>query len=188
MDLADLDRMSKLSPFELKDTLVKLASSHSERLLLNAGRASPNFLATVPRHGFLQLGLFAMSEAERSSGDIRDGVGGLPQPAGIAARFQRFAEERRGLPGLGFLVKAISYCRKQLGLSDEELLEELVEGVLGCNYPSPVRMLAHTEEIVGRYLGKEMSGGPLTGKSTFLRSRALLPGSLTSSTRCAKTD
>jgi aspartate 4-decarboxylase len=50
MDPADLDRMSKLSPFELKDTLIKLASSHSDRLMLNAGRASPNVLATVPRH------------------------------------------------------------------------------------------------------------------------------------------
>jgi aspartate 4-decarboxylase len=69
MDLTDLDRMSELSPFELKDTLIRLASRHSERLMLNAGRASPNFLATVPRHGFFQLGLFAMSEAERSFAD-----------------------------------------------------------------------------------------------------------------------
>ena len=67
MDRADFDKMSELSPFELKDTLVTLASCHSERLMLNAGRGNPNFLATAPRHGFFQLGLFAMSEAERSS-------------------------------------------------------------------------------------------------------------------------
>jgi len=65
MDRADLDKLARLSPFELKDTLIKLASSHSERLMLNAGRASPNVLATVPRHGFFQLGMFAMSETER---------------------------------------------------------------------------------------------------------------------------
>jgi aspartate 4-decarboxylase len=123
MDRTDLDRMSELSPFELKDTLVKLASSHSERLLLNAGRASPNFLATVPRHNFFQLGLFAMSEAEPSSGDIPEGVGGLPQPTGIAARFQRFDQERFGLPGMAFLVAAISYCGEQMGFSDEGLLQ-----------------------------------------------------------------
>ena len=38
VDHADLDKMSGLSPFELKDTLIKLASSHSERLMLSAGR------------------------------------------------------------------------------------------------------------------------------------------------------
>jgi hypothetical protein len=58
MDTANLDKMSQLSPFELKDRLIKLASSHSERLMLNAGRGNPNLLATVPRHG--------LSEAERS--------------------------------------------------------------------------------------------------------------------------
>jgi aspartate 4-decarboxylase len=165
MDLTDLDKMSKLSPFELKDTLVKLASSHSERLMLNAGRASPNFLATVPRHGFFQLGLFAMGEAERSFTDISEGIGGLPKPEGIATRFEMFARARRGLPSVAFLLAAVSYAREQLGFSDERFLQEFVEGVLGCNYPSPVRMLTHTEEIVAHYLRKEMGGGrPLTGK------------------------
>src|SRR5215472_16391341 len=74
MDRADLDKLARLSPFELKDTLIKLASSHSERLMLNAGRASPNVLATVPRHGFFQLGMFAMSETDRSCGDLPKGL------------------------------------------------------------------------------------------------------------------
>jgi aspartate 4-decarboxylase len=165
MDLADLDRMSELSPFELKDSLIKLASSRSERLMLNAGRAGPNVLATVPRHGFFQLGLFAMDEAERSSADVSEGVGGLRKPEGIAARFEMFTRARRGLPGVPFLVAAASYAREQLRFSDEGFLQELVGGVLGCNYPSPVRMLTHTEQIVGRYLRKEMGGGrPLSWK------------------------
>src|SRR5271167_4337866 len=141
MDRADLDKMSELSPFELKDTLIKLASRHSERMMLNAGRGNPNFLATAARHGFFQLGLFAMSEAERSSACMPEGVGGLPRPEGIAARFEIFAQARRGVPGVGFLVAAVSYARDQLGFSDGDFLLELVEGVLGCNYPSPVRML-----------------------------------------------
>src|SRR5208283_4181889 len=181
MDRADLDKMSELSPFELKDTLVTLASRHSERLMLNAGRGNPNFLSTVPRHGFFQLGLFAMSEAERYCGDMREGVGGLPQPEGIAARFETFAQARQETPGVAFLSSALSYVREQLGFSDRDFLQELVEGVLGCNYPSPVRMLAHTEEIVRHYLRKEMTGGPvLAGRidlfavegATALRSRS----------------
>jgi len=63
MNSTDLDKMSKLSPFELKNELIRRASSHAERLMLNAGRANPNFLATVPRRAFFELGLFAVSEA-----------------------------------------------------------------------------------------------------------------------------
>jgi aspartate 4-decarboxylase len=106
-----------------------------------------------------------MSEAERFSADMAESIGGLPNPEGITARFEMFAEAQRGLPGMAFLAAAISYVRDRLGCSDDEFLHELVEGVLGCNYPSPVRMLTHTEAIVGDYLRKEMGGGrPLRGK------------------------
>jgi aspartate 4-decarboxylase len=152
MDPADLNKMSQLSPFELKDTLIKLASSHSERLMLNAGRGNPNFLATVPRQAFFQLGLFAISEAEGSFADMPEGVGGLPRLDGIATRFESFAQAGLGAPGLAFLTAALSYARDQLRFFDDAFLHELAEGVLGCNYPSLVRMLVHAEEIVGQYL------------------------------------
>lgn len=49
--------MSKqnLSPFEFKEDLIKLAKSKTDRLMLNAGRGNPNFLATSPRHAFYAL-------------------------------------------------------------------------------------------------------------------------------------
>jgi hypothetical protein len=87
LDPADLDKLSQLSPFELKDRLIALAASHAERVMLNAGRGNPNFLATVPRHGFFQLGLFAMGEAERCASNLPQGVAGLPKAEGIEARF-----------------------------------------------------------------------------------------------------
>jgi hypothetical protein len=37
MNLADLDKTSKLSPFGLKDTLSKFASGCSEQLMVDAG-------------------------------------------------------------------------------------------------------------------------------------------------------
>jgi hypothetical protein len=54
-------------------------ASHGDRMMLNAGRGNPNFLATAPRHGFFQLGLFAMGEAERCAGGMPQGVAGLPK-------------------------------------------------------------------------------------------------------------
>ena len=176
MDAADLDKLSQLSPFELKNRLIELAASHAERVMLNAGRGNPNFLATVPRHAFFQLGLFAMAEAERCAAGMPEGVAGLPAVEGIGARFETFAQARRDMPGIAFLRAALCYARDQLGVADGAFLHELVQGVLGCNYPEPVRMLTHAEEIVRRYLLKEMTGEPVGPRgSTSSPSRAAPP-------------
>ncbi|MGH8787179.1 MAG: bifunctional aspartate transaminase/aspartate 4-decarboxylase [Cupriavidus necator] len=158
MSKFDISKLSSLSPFELKDELIKLASSDAERLMLNAGRGNPNFLATVPRHGFWQLGLFAMRESERSFSYMPEGVGGFPRREGIEERFNLFAREFADTPGVKFLAGAVSYVRDQLGLSAGDFLYEMCEGILACNYPVPDRMLKLSEIVVGQYIRKEMIG------------------------------
>lgn len=165
MSKFDISKLSGLSPFELKDELIKLASSDAERLMLNAGRGNPNFLATVPRHGFWQLGLFAMRESERSFSYMPEGVGGFPRRDGIEERFDLFAREFADTPGVKFLAGAVSYVRDQLGLSASDFLYEMCEGILACNYPVPDRMLKLSEIIVGQYIRKEMIGAhPFIGE------------------------
>ncbi len=158
------DKLAQLSPFELKDELIKLASSVENRLMLNAGRGNPNFLATIPRHGFWRLGLFAMREAERSFAYLPEGVGGFPRLAGIEDRFEIYAREHAGTPGMEFLVGAVSYVRDQIGMDAAVFLYDMCEAVLGCNYPVPDRMLRSAEPIVAHYLRQEMVGAhPFTG-------------------------
>ena len=48
MEFTDIEKLASLSPFELKDALITVASE-SDRSMLNAGRGNPNFLATTPR-------------------------------------------------------------------------------------------------------------------------------------------
>jgi len=48
--------------------------------------------------------------------------------------------------------------KDQLGLDQDAFLSEMVSAFLGCNYPTPPRMLVHTEEIVKAYLAQEMFG------------------------------
>ncbi|HEX2891018.1 bifunctional aspartate transaminase/aspartate 4-decarboxylase [Vineibacter terrae] len=169
MTKVDYAKLAQLSPFELKDSLIALASSHADRTMLNAGRGNPNFLATLPRRAFFQLGLFAVAEAELSFSYMPEGVGGLPRADGLQARFDTFVAENRDKPGVVFLGRAVSYVRDQLGLSASDFLLELVAGVLGCNYPVPPRMLVISEEIVRHYIVKEMIGGslPPTGIDLF---------------------
>lgn len=157
----DYSRYARLSPFELKDELIRLASGTPNRIMLNAGRGNPNFLATLPRRAFFRLGLFATTEAELSFSYMPQGIGGLPRIEGIDTRFERFTAEHRDQEGVRFLGKALSYVRDQIGLSATEFLHEMVEGILGCNYPVPPRMLTVSETIVREYIVKEMIGGHL---------------------------
>src|SRR5476649_1063065 len=100
---------AKLSPFELKDQLIALASSDAQRLMLNAGRGNPNFLAMLPRLAFLSLGEFAMLEAQRSYSYLDSGFGGLPESQGIVQRFETYAGNHRESEGVRFIQAAISY-------------------------------------------------------------------------------
>lgn len=165
MSKPDISKLASLSPFELKDELIKLASSDADRLMLNAGRGNPNFLATIPRHAFWQLGLFAMRESERSFSYMPEGVGGFPRREGIEERFDLFAREFAHVPGVSFLAGAVSYVRDQLGLNAGAFLYEMCEGILACSYPVPDRMLKLSEVIVGQYIRKEMIGNhPFIGE------------------------
>lgn len=161
MSTVDYAKLAQLDPFELKDMLIRLASSHAERTMLNAGRGNPNFLATLPRHGFFQFGLFALKEAERSYGYLPEGVGSHPLKDGIEARFDNFVEANKTVSGVLFLNAAVAYVRDQLGLSAPAFLHEMAAGILACNYPTPPRMLELTEIIVQHYLVRELFGGRL---------------------------
>lgn len=154
----DFSQYAHLSPFELKDMLIKTASSDSQRLMLNAGRGNPNFLATLPRWAFLSIGDFAMRESQRAYSYLNSGFGGMPEREGIVQRFEMYASERADSDGIRFLRAAISYVKDQLGLDQAAFLDEMVNAFLGCSYPTPPRMLAHAEEIVKAYLAQEMFG------------------------------
>jgi len=161
--LNEQSKFAALSPFELKDELIKAAGGGvierpANVTMLNAGRGNPNFLATIPRHGFWQLGLFAMREAERSFTYMPEGLGGFPKRDGLAERFDLFLREQGNTPGIDFLRGAVSYVRDQLGLSATGFLYEMCEGILAANYPVPDRMLKLSEIIVGQYLRREMIG------------------------------
>ena len=163
MDFSDVEKLASLSPFELKDALIEVASE-SDRLMLNAGRGNPNFLATTPRHGFFKFGQFAMTEAERSYIYMQD-VGGFPQREGIESRFELFVKGHADEPGTRFIAAIVSYVRDQMGLSAGDFIYEMCEAILGCNYPVPDRMLRLSEIIVGKYIHREMVGSyPFAGK------------------------
>lgn len=156
-------RYENLSPFELKNKLISISKSHHERVMLNAGRGNPNWVATVPRSGFFQLGMFAVEETLR----VVDtpALGGAPEKQGIAGRFEQFLKKNKDADGVAFLQNAYGYVRGSLGINPEDFIMEMVDAILGDHYPEPDRMLTNCEKIVHKYLEQEMFGNdPSVGK------------------------
>ncbi|MFH1407116.1 MAG: bifunctional aspartate transaminase/aspartate 4-decarboxylase, partial [Candidatus Omnitrophota bacterium] len=163
MKISEEKRYEHLSPFELKNKLIQIAKSHHERVMLNAGRGNPNWIATTPRQGFFQLGLFAVEESLRTV-DV-PALGMTAEKQGIAKRFELFLEKNSALPGVPFLKKAYSYVCDTLKINPDDFIQEMIDAILGDHYPEPDRILVNTQIIINRYLSQEMcAGSPPAGK------------------------
>ena len=163
MKISEEKKYEHLSPFELKNKLIEMSQVHQERMMLNAGRGNPNWVATTPRHGFFQFGLFALSESQRNP--HRPELGGAPESEGIAKRFQEFIKNNSGVEGIDFLSKAFGYVCDNLKIDADEFICEIVDAILGDHYPTPDRMLTHSETIVHKYIEQEMcDNNPPEGK------------------------
>lgn len=164
MKISEEKRYEALSPFELKNKLIQMSKTHHERMMLNAGRGNPNWVAITPRQAFFQLGIFAIEESERIP--HRPGFGGTPEKEGIAKRFEQFLAKNSAVAGITFLREGFVYVHEELGLNPDDFIGEMVDGILADHYPVPDRMLLCSENIVHRYLRQEMCGDQpcLSGK------------------------
>lgn len=145
-----------LGPFEVKNKLIEMAGSNAEKMMLNAGRGNPNWVALEPRHAFTELHRFALQESERDM--IRPDIGGTPEAAGIIERFQSFLDDNIRSKGVSMLKHSFDYIQNSLDIDPEKFLVEMADGILGDHYPVPDRMLVCSEKIVGAYLYQEMAG------------------------------
>ena len=162
MALVNLRSFEALSPFEIKDELIKLARNTSrttQSAFLNAGRGNPNWIATTPREGFFLLGQFATTESRRVM-EHPAGLGGMPQPPGIASRLEAWLVKHADLPGASFLSSMVPFAVQMFGFEPDAFVHELVDSIIGDNYPVPDRMLVHNERIVREYLMWAMCGDP----------------------------
>ena len=162
MDVLTLREYETLSPFEIKDFLAKAAlkaTKSASMAYLNAGRGNPNWIATEPREAFFLLGQFAIVESKRVM-ELPAGVGGMPKKAGVADRLEGWLRGHHDMPGAPFLQKMVPWTVKKFGFEPDKFVHELVDSIIGDNYPVPDRMLVHNEQIVHEYLQWAMCGTP----------------------------
>jgi len=168
MDKVTLRKYEGLGPFEIKNDLAAIATASAQASsisYLNAGRGNPNWIATEPREAFFLLGQFAILESKRVL-DLPPGVGGMPRREGVASRLGAWLAKHADMPGAPVLAGMVPWAVRKFGFEADAFVHELVDSIIGDNYPVPDRMLVHNEVIVREYLQWAMCGAPRP-KGTF---------------------
>ena len=112
------------------------------------------------------------------------GLAGMPAAKGIAARFEAWLGKHADMPGAAFLAEMVPFAVKTFRFDADAFVHELVDSIIGDNYPVPDRMLVHNERIAHEYLMWAMCGTPRPpASSTSTPSRAAPPRCATSSSR-----
>lgn len=161
-DILTLKKFETLSPFEIKNELIERAKKNSrttQSAFLNAGRGNPNWIATTPRESFFLLGQFAITESKRVMEET-PGIGGMPEAKNIATRLDGWLAKHADMPGADFLSSMVKFAVRTFGFDADAFVHELVDSIIGDNYPVPDRMLVHNERIVHEYLMWAMCGQP----------------------------
>jgi aspartate 4-decarboxylase len=149
------------SSFELQTSIVAAAHA-SGHPVLDAGRGQPNWIATVPRSAFFELGNFAVAEA--TSAGPNELWGGTPPQEGLADRLLQWSAASAS-DGARFLPAAVEFGVGEFGFDADAWVGELVRGILGAGYPSPNRMLRHIELVMERYVVEVTGAGALPAGS-----------------------
>jgi len=160
MDVVNPRDYEHLSPFEIKDELIRLAHTSAQtaaHTFLNAGRGNPNWIATRAREIFFLLGQFAISESTRVMAHPA-GLGGMPRAAGIADRLHAWLGNHA--PAAADAARLVRYAVERFGFQPDAFVHELIDAIIGDNYPVPDRMLVHAEQVVHEYLVQAMCGMP----------------------------
>jgi len=92
--------------------------------------------------------------------DLPPGIGGMPKAAGSAARLAEWLASSKDAPGASFLLEMVPWAVEKFSFDADKFVHELVDSIIGDNYPVPDRMLEHNEIIVREYLEWAMCGQP----------------------------
>jgi aspartate 4-decarboxylase len=84
----------------------------------------------------------------------------MPRAQGIAGRLEAWLAKHSDMPGASFLSQMVAFTVKKFAFEPDAFVHELVDSIIGDNYPVPDRMLVHNERIAHEYLMWAMCGNP----------------------------
>ena len=130
--------------------------------VLDAGRGNPNWINTKSRYAFIRLEEFALKECEATYNN--EDMAGQAKLDGIGKRYRKFFNTNNKIDK--FLIDSLDYCVNELGLEEDSLVKELVDGIIGNYYPSPSRCLKNTEVILNAFIESTLYNGDKLANET----------------------
>lgn len=158
IDESGLDKFTKLSNFEVSAIFLEYAAKNiRNNRVINAGRGNPNWINTTARLANQKLVNFGVEESKRTFERDDGAMAGFIEGEGVADRFLATLSDTDSTDQ--FLRSAFDYCVDKLGFDKDAFVKELLDGVIGNNYPVPSRALKYTEQILNAYLQKNLYKG-----------------------------
>lgn len=161
-----IQKYDELSPFELKDKLMTLASA-SKKPMLNAGRGNPNFFNVFVREIFAKLQLLVMKITETKKHLLHD-LDTYPGPN----EFDYDKLFRKGVRKWSkrhkdFFLDYLSFIKKKSGEQKKvynHMLHDLLLSTIGCFYPVPPQLQPHLNFIAQDFMYDLVIESSSTGK------------------------
>ncbi len=154
---SDEKKLEKLNAFEISNKMLGLAQKNEKgNIFLNAGRGNPNWINTKARFAFGRILEFGIQESQRTMND--GDMAGYTELAGVRERFEAFLDPDTNETDR-FLETVLAYVKDDLGLNQDEVVKEFIDGVIGNNYPAPSRVLKNSEIIINQYLQSTLYNG-----------------------------
>ena len=147
-------KYKKLSPFELKNRLLKYAAIKGEKTILNAGRGNPNFFNSFCRKVFTQLQITAIKISEKVKFLKNLNV----YPTLDQYNYEKvLLEEIKSWPKKEqmFFKEYMAYLKKRSKQNNKNynhILHDLILSTIGCYYPVPPQIQPHTELVCEDFL------------------------------------
>jgi len=170
-----LAQFKKLSPFELKNTLIYLAKTKNPlddfTMFLNAGRGNPNFYNNFVRQCYTQL----QASCLQLSSDLQpipnvDKIVGLkvyPLPTkmnfqtGMMKHLKKMSNKKEE-KFIGEYLKYLAVEAKKQKLDVNRIMHDVVLSMIGCFYPSPPRIQPHLNLVVKNFMHNLIFGNKNT--------------------------
>lgn len=164
-----LKKYDRLSPFELKNILIKGAKGAHPTKMLNAGRGNPNFFNIFVRKIFSHLQYVCAHIShplEKIPGrqifkDLHD------YPPMNATNYKQLMLKKISAAGIpprekSFIRDYLNYLEKEAKKSNippNKIFHDVVMSHLGCFYPSPPRIQPHVSLVCKNFMFNLIFGG-----------------------------
>lgn len=138
-----------LSPFELKDKLMSLATS-SKKPMLNAGRGNPNFFNVFVREIFAKLQLLVMKITETKKHLLHDLDIYPSKDEFDYDKLFRKGAKKWNKRHRNFFLDYMNFIKQKCGEQKKNynhMLHDLLLSTIGCFYPVPPQLQPHLNFI-----------------------------------------